>query len=379
MGLCFIQWAVLFLAISAHSAEFVDEFEKDFPLKSVGALKVTNGVGSTTLQGWSMDKIRVKVTRKVEAATLEESQQILKAYDVDFSEREGNLELSVLTGKDQDLGVRLKERKAARVKVDLLIKAPAHLNLDYWGVNGNFSVQNWNSSVSSRLFSGEMKFEDISTFGKGVAAVCPECKFEFKSIKANLRCLGGKKEVLLHQVAGREIYVETSSGNQLFRNVSGQQMSVSADGKITGESQVGSVDFGTRSGDIALSGLRGRVSGRTGSGAISVSATHWDLRERSFLESDSGSVHLELPEDFSGTADLWSVEGKVEMDFPFKAFESHSKIAEPVFKGKRLRGVLGTGMRAKHLSVDLQSERDLRVNTLKGSIRVSVSPIEPRQ
>src|SRR4051812_26136582 len=44
--------------------EFQDEIERDFTLRSTGQLQVTNMRGNIVLQGWSLDKIRVKARRR---------------------------------------------------------------------------------------------------------------------------------------------------------------------------------------------------------------------------------------------------------------------------------------------------------------------------
>src|SRR6185437_701938 len=59
-------------ASPADSREFGEEIERDFSLRSIGTLQVTNLRGSITIQGWALDKIRVKAVRRVIASNEED-------------------------------------------------------------------------------------------------------------------------------------------------------------------------------------------------------------------------------------------------------------------------------------------------------------------
>src|SRR4051812_46596271 len=68
---------LLTISLRAQAVEFSEEKEKDFPLRSIGHLQITNPKGDTTVVGWSLDKVRVRIKKKVIAETKEEARRLL--------------------------------------------------------------------------------------------------------------------------------------------------------------------------------------------------------------------------------------------------------------------------------------------------------------
>src|SRR4051794_23035055 len=81
-------------ATAVFAVEFQDELEKDFLIRSVGHLQVTNLRGGISIQGWALDKIRVRARRTVKAGTPAEAQKLLSALDFRFDSVDGDIELS---------------------------------------------------------------------------------------------------------------------------------------------------------------------------------------------------------------------------------------------------------------------------------------------
>ena len=82
---------------SAAPSEFHDEIERDFSLRSTGQLQVTNMRGDIVIQGWSLDKIRVRARRHALAVGADEAKRLFSAVDFRFSNTDGMLELAADT------------------------------------------------------------------------------------------------------------------------------------------------------------------------------------------------------------------------------------------------------------------------------------------
>ena len=66
--------------------EFSDEMEKDFNLRSIGQLQLSNLRGNVTVIGWSQDKIRVHAHRRVYVANPEQAKAAFSAMDFFYQE-----------------------------------------------------------------------------------------------------------------------------------------------------------------------------------------------------------------------------------------------------------------------------------------------------
>ncbi len=364
-------------APGAWAQEFVQEQERDFPLKTTGSLKIVNQRGSTSVLGWSMDRIRVKIRRRVQAETQEEANKVFASLEVSFKDRGADLELLVEAGRGFELSDRLKERKQPRSEVDLDVRGPANLKLDLWSVNAKLKVHNWNAPVSARLSSGSMEFTDISASTPGVSTICADCTIDLERVKANVRAVSQSGKITLKSAQSKEVFVETVSGPIEFTETRGEQTYVTSSGAIKGSRSRGSLELRTRAGVVLLSQIQGTLSGRSDSGNVALEIEDWNPENRVFLESDSGQISLKLPYRFSSVVDFWAQEGKIDSEVEVRSLTS--KPAPPLPVGQRLQGQLGNPLGGFRL-VPVGSEVGLRALSRKGSIQVRrSSPTESPQ
>ena len=135
-------FALIFLAgVSAEAAEFTDEVERDFAIRTIGQLNVTNLRGSVVVRGWSLDKIRVKAKRKVLAETPEEAAKFFGALDFRYQLVGEDIELSAEYGRGLTIDERLKERQTSKTEMQIIVYAPSNLKLRIWTVDGAASVE----------------------------------------------------------------------------------------------------------------------------------------------------------------------------------------------------------------------------------------------
>ena len=343
------------LCLSAHAADIQDEVERDFALRSIGDLEISNTRGGIVIHGWSMDKIRVKARRTMKTENAEEAKKLAAAVDFRYRELDGNIELSAEYGKGLDIQDRLKERANPKASMEMVVYAPANLKLRVWAVNGAVHVKEWRAPLEARTDSGPIQIEDVRA--ETVSLLCPSCEMSVKNVHSSVRCMGGSGPINLNAVNGKSIYVESNSGQQQLKRVSGEQLYVSKDGGISGSLLQGRVEFHTLSGEVSLTDGAGFLSGSTDSGNIDVKMLQWKFADKALIESVKGSIFLTLPSSFAGEVDLWSLYGHTHTGFTVAAISDN-----PVFgpePANHLQGRVGQG------------GDQLRVNSQFGDINIS--------
>jgi DUF4097 and DUF4098 domain-containing protein YvlB len=323
----------------SRAAEFSDEIERDFTLRSIGRLHVTNARGALQIQGWALDKIRVKAKRRAEAETVDDAKKLLSAVDIRFSHSGDDIEVSGEYGRGLALSERVKEREQPRTSMDIVIYAPANLALSVWTVQGKASVKRWNSRTEVRTAGGPISVEDVK--GENLSMLCPNCSMEVRKVRATVRCIGGGGAIDIAQVEGEHVYVETDKGNVRVSDIQGEQLYVSKSGSISGKDLQGRIEFHTASGQVSILDARGYLSGRTESGDILAKMRAWQFSDKALIESVRGSVSVTMPSTFSGDVEVWSVQGKASVAFPVEKLRREDLIGpEPA---NRFSGRIGRG------------------------------------
>lgn len=104
-----------------------------------------------------------------------------------------------------------------------------------------------------------------------------------------------------------EVWLPTSAN----LHVEAHNGSISVDG-VSGQTR-----FHTENGSVYLTGVAGDVEGSTQNGSVSIelAGTRWNghgLR----AQTTNGSVHLDIPDNFSANVQASTVNGKLRIDFP---------------------------------------------------------------
>jgi hypothetical protein len=320
--------------------EFHDEIERDFALRSIGQIQITNMRGDIAIQGWSLDKIRVKAHRKALASTPDEAKRLFSAVDFRYKAIDGLIELSAEYGRGLSLDERLREREHPRTAMQMTVFAPAGLKLRVWGVDGKIIVKGWSTAVDARASSGAINIENVKSGGASV--LCPACSIQLKSVKGAVRTMGGTGTIQLTDIDAPQTYVETGSGAISAFRVNGEQLYVSKDGPISGRELAGRIEFHGGSGPVEILESTGFLSGRTTAGSILARMREWRFADKAVIESIGGDIRLSLPADFSGDVDLHSGLGKAEIGFPVELSEDRPRPEASSSPG-RITGRVGEG------------------------------------
>jgi DUF4097 and DUF4098 domain-containing protein YvlB len=301
---------------------FHSEIERDYNLRSIGQLQVTNLRGPIAVQGWAQDKIRVKAKRTVFASNAEEAKKLFSAIDFRYQETEGNIEFSGQYGQGLSIAERIRERArsadpAKTARMEMIVFAPSNLKLKVWASEGAVSVKGWNSDVELRSSSGEISGEQLK--GSRVSCLCQSCEVHLRNARGSLRAMSQSGGLFLDDINAGDIYLESASGGINMQNTRADTLLlVTKTGSITGKSIQGNVEFHTQQGSVLLTGLNGFASGKSDSGNIEIQSHSWVFNDNALIESQKGNVTVSLPTGFAGDVDVSSKRGQAEVDFPLK-------------------------------------------------------------
>lgn len=304
---------LMVFTLSAQAKEFVEEVEKDFPLRSIGQLKITNTRGDLTVQGWAMDKVRLKLIKRVTATDPVLAKKKLDTLDYQYLAEDRNIQISSQYRSDMSIKERLEEKEQASVRTDLIVFAPFHLKLEIWAVDGKIVLKSWNAKTEIRLNSGSVQVDGLKA--DLLSTSCTQCSVQLRNIRGSVRCTGGTGLVDLNNVFGKSIYLETTSGGIKVSHIEGDQLYSSRTGSLDGQYLSGRVEFHAQKSQVKLRELSGFVSGTLEAGDILADVRDWDFMDKALIESSRGNIQLTLPRHFSGNVDLWSLQGKVMSEF----------------------------------------------------------------
>lgn len=289
------------------------EIEKDFPIRSIGQLQVRNSRGDIQVQGWALDKIRVKLKRQLITENIKSSVP-LDAIGLRYIANDSTIEISPQFMNESSIQNRLIYQDHPQVKADLTIFAPSNLKLQLWTSSGKILLKAWNAESEIRSNQGFIRVEGVKADSLSVA--CLSCAIQLRNLKSSVRCLGGSGSLELSQIHGKSIYAETDSGSVKLSHVNGDQMYLSKSGKVEGQFLRGRVEFSSQQGNVELRDISGFVSGSTELGNITAEVKEWNPLDKAFLESQTGNIVLELPKHYSGDADIWSLHGVADVKLP---------------------------------------------------------------
>lgn len=294
---------------------FEQEFTKDFPVRTINRLSVTNLRGAIRITGWNQSKIRVKALVKVSAVGKETADPLFKQADVLFRELWRGYELTASYGKGLSIEQKIQERKNSKIRMDLDIRAPVGLELGVWVTNDPVEVTSWKAKLEVRSKKGPIKVQKIRV--PLVVLTCPECSIDLERVTGSIRCVGGSGKTTVQHVYGDSVYVESTTGAIEVGQIRASQSYVSQSGSIQGRRLEGNIEFLTQEGNVEIQEAKGVLSGKTHQGNISAQVLEWDASEKAFLESESGNIRLAVPTTLSANLDMYTPSGKVKLELPF--------------------------------------------------------------
>ncbi len=308
--------------------------EKLFTLRSLGELEISNLRGHVEVHSWGLEKIKVRYRKWVkypDETPDEISKKRLKEIEIKGVEKGSNFRVFADFTKGLSLPERYREREGSTSGVDMVVFAPAQIKVNILVQKGNVQLNEWRANISVRAEEGKILISDVSA--KKVSVYCPKCPVVLKSIRADVRVLGGEGLVDLDSINGSDHFFDAFSGGIVGKNVIGQSLMVSKSGNIEIKNFQGGMSFQSEGGNVSFLDGKGRVTGSTREGNVFVRVFDWLSGEPSFIESVSGSITMMAPEDFSGEVELRSPGGKIQNDFTLKNPKSAAGVQKGIIRG----------------------------------------------
>lgn len=323
----------------SYAEKFSHEVEKDFPIRSIGRLQLTNVKGDIMVQGWAFDKIRIKIIKETFAENAEKANGLFEGVDYRYSSSSGGIDISSQYGKKLSIEERVQQKLNPRVRMDMVVQAPPYLTLKIWSAGGKVVIKNWNSFIDIRANDGLIQAEGINT--EKFLIQCGTCNSELKDISSSLRYLGGAGKISLVNAKGKTFYIETSSATQKLSHVQGEQLYVSKKGSIEGEFLKGRIEFHSQDAAIDFKEISGFLSGTAESGSVTARIRDWETSDQALIETIRGDISIIFPETLAADADIWSAGGVTVLEYPLvRSQDSMVFGPEPV---NHLVGRIGDG------------------------------------
>jgi hypothetical protein len=320
----------------------------DWTLKNVGVVRVSNSRGKIEVRGWAQDRIRaVWVTVSERPETVQ----------VHIQEVQGRIEVTVRYGTGLSVDQKLKERTTPIARADLVVYAPARYPVEVLGVDEAVSLKNWKASAEVRSIQGPISVSEY--YGKKLSVHCPQCPVSLAQARSRvLNINGGKGSIIAKQVRSEEAFFSSSEGAIRVDGGSGVYTVSTSSGSVSVEGFRGTLEFVTDTGAVEVRELSGFLSGRSTSGSIQATVKDWIFRDRAFVESDTGEVHLTLPRAFIGELEVGggAAHGRPTIDFELSHVrESQGRILGVVRQATELLRVVSRQGKVAVLRAGIQN------------------------
>ena len=149
------------LSVSGGRARrgITDDVERDFKLRSIGHLQISNLRGPIVIEGLDPRQDPRESAPQGDRELPRGGQALFEALDFRYREVDGDIELSAEYGKGLAIQERLRERENPRTSMEMVISAPAGLKMRVWAVDGAVSVKGWSAPLEVRTGSGAIRIE----------------------------------------------------------------------------------------------------------------------------------------------------------------------------------------------------------------------------
>jgi len=297
---CKIHWvsliiaALMFVACTDARREREDtigkSLKKSFQVSPGGRLTLESDLGSIEVQTVNSNALEVEVTRKVYTLNREKAEEILKDFEVEFTQR----------GDDVHIRGELKRPRSSfggwrrqRLRVHYLISVPTKYNLDLKTSGGSISVDDLEGEVRSKTSGGSLRFGRIQGPVWG-------------------RTSGGsvKLDACLDMAD-----VKTSGGSIIIGEVEGDVVAHTSGGSIRIDRAKGSVAATTSGGSITVEEVMGEIEARTSGGSVTARITH-QPQKNCRLRTSGGNVVVYLADNIAVDVDAETSGGYIKTDLP---------------------------------------------------------------
>ncbi|MCI0514264.1 DUF4097 domain-containing protein [candidate division KSB1 bacterium] len=278
------------LTFNSAQCEYEDVIEKSFNVNPGGKLTVDTERGSIEISTQPGNQVAVKVYREVDKGDQEDAEEILKDFQVNFTQQ----------GNDVQIKAEFKTKKSSfwdsdrrHLKVRFRITVPKQYHVDLTTSGGSISVDDLQGEVKSKTSGGSLHFGQITGPVMG-------------------RTSGGSIELL---GCKGKAEVKTSGGSIKIGEVAGEVQAYTSGGSIHIDKAQGNVEAHTSGGSVKVAEVMGTINASTSGGSVSASISKQPAHDCS-LETSGGSVTVQLAEKIGVNVDAKTSGGRVITEFP---------------------------------------------------------------
>jgi DUF4097 and DUF4098 domain-containing protein YvlB len=307
--------------VVAKTVPFKEELSWDLEGEGVTLVKAQTQSGELEITGADQTIVSVKAEKRIHASTQEEAEAFAQQVEVDVELEDDEVVIDAQYPEPPE---------GVSVSVSFKIIAPKSVAVEFKTGSGGIKVSEVDGVVTADAGSGSIKVEkckntlDLQT-GSG-AITTSECE-------GQVNADSGSGNIRLQQLAGGAV-VHTASGRIRVTGIEGALTATSDSGGITVRDSAGALDLEALSGRISadVQALEDHANLKTTTGSISVKLAEGIAPLAA--STNSGSVSLSLPVEFSGELDAKTASGTIRCQFPI--------VAEEKVKG-HLKGRIGEG------------------------------------
>ena len=293
---------------------FTDEVERDLPIKKQVPLYIQHSLGNVSIQGWVQDRIRVKIKKRILAATEKQAQTEMNKLDLITLDTAKSFELRVGHARGVDLVSKLRDEKQSQVAVDIEIKAPYQLDLTVvLGEGRELSLQQWKGAIALTGLNSKLRFSRLHST-RPANVNCQNCNLAMTDSHLDGHFLLGNKDVLLRAVEAEHLFIDSTAGEVRLEQTRGNLSVHTTTGRFNSVGHRGFLSFQSDDGGMFLSGLRGDAEAQTQTGQMMIEVE--EVKKFLHLDSEKSDIQVTLPTKFEGQLDLSSLRGEVVVQFP---------------------------------------------------------------
>ena len=286
-------------------SEMEDRIKKSFPVDSGGQLTLETDRGSIEVHAVDTQVLEVEVIRKVDARDREEADEILKDFEIEFTQRGNDVYIrGAIKEERRSFWDRFLDTDWRRLRVRYVVSVPKQYNVDLRTAGGSISVDDLEGEVHGRTSGGSLRFGRIQGPVWG-------------------RTSGGS--ITLEGGVGTAD-LKTSGGSIKIGEVDGTVTAHTSGGSIGIDRAKGRVVAKTSGGSIAVEEVMGAIEAKTSGGTVKARISR-QPQDSCRLETSGGSVVVYLADSVAVDVEAKTSGGRVVTELPVTVQGELSKTA----------------------------------------------------
>ena len=300
-------------------------------------LAVSTASGSMDVAGEQTARCHAIATIRARAATEEEAEELAEQVEIRFEPSDGRLQIKA------DRPRRLSNKS---ISISYQITVPHETHVECSSASGSLDLADLTGNVNANAASGSVEAERIAGSVRLHTASGSVRAEEVQGGDADLNSASGSVRLLQASEMGG-CKLRAASGRVAAEQIDAESISLhTASGSVRlTDARAPSVSLSTSSGSIRAEALdASQVKAESPSGGISVAFAPTAPGEiTANVRASSGNVTLALPPDFAGRIDLSAGSGSVHTELPTEwSYPVPASVAEDVRAcgGDRTRAVI---------------------------------------